>query len=334
MLLEARAASSDLQRAKQTIERASRLIVQNYDAELTQARSMLAGLLAHAQDERYRMAVNDLFTRYLERAESAVEEGAMQEAQQWIEQMREDPFRILGRRTDIFRIEGAIRGRRNRVRFAVSGIILIIIAGLAIAAFAARPQIEAAFFPSLTPTDTLTPMPTETLTPSITPTASDTATPTMTFTPSLTPTWTATPTWTWTPSPTWTPSWTPTASLTPTHTSTPSATPTSTETPTPTETPTVTLTPSITPTLEAICRVFSIRSEGIRLREGPSTLTNRLETIPFGRPMDVLQVEPDASSNRVWLQVRVELEEGQRTGWVRDDTVQELTPCPGLPTTP
>jgi tetratricopeptide (TPR) repeat protein len=332
MLLEARTVSGDLQRARQTIERASRLIVQNYDAELTQARTMLAGLLAHAQDERYRTIVNDLFTRYLERAEAAVEEGAMVEAKQWIDQMRDDPFRILGRRTDIFRLEATMRGRRNRVRFIIGGIIMLIMLGLAIAALAARPQLEAVFFPSLTPTDTLTPTPTLTYTPSLTPMPSDTATPTLTYTPSLTPTWTATPTWTWTPSPTWTPSWTPTASLTPTHTNTPTQTMTPTETPTSTETPTVTLTPSITPTLEAICRVFSIRSEGIRLREGPSTSTNRLETIPFGQPMDVLQVQPDAFSSRVWLEVRVELAEGQRTGWVRDDTVQALTSCPGLPT--
>lgn len=59
-LLETRAATSDMQRAKQVIERASALIAQNFDNELSQARSMLAGLRDYAQDERYRNVVSDL----------------------------------------------------------------------------------------------------------------------------------------------------------------------------------------------------------------------------------------------------------------------------------
>lgn len=75
LTLEARGMSADLQRAKQVIERAGALIAQNFDAELSQARTMLAGLQQYAQDERYRIVVDDLLSRYLERAEIALEDG-------------------------------------------------------------------------------------------------------------------------------------------------------------------------------------------------------------------------------------------------------------------
>ena len=47
-LLGARASASDMQRARQIIERASALIAQNFDNELSHARSMLAGLQGYA----------------------------------------------------------------------------------------------------------------------------------------------------------------------------------------------------------------------------------------------------------------------------------------------
>src|SRR5690606_28237961 len=57
LLLEARSQAGEFSRARQTIERASKLVAQNYDAELIQARNMLSGLSENAQDERYRMVV-------------------------------------------------------------------------------------------------------------------------------------------------------------------------------------------------------------------------------------------------------------------------------------
>ncbi|MEO1289647.1 MAG: tetratricopeptide repeat protein, partial [Chloroflexota bacterium] len=134
LLMEVRTGEADYTRARQTIERASKLIAQNYDTELVQARNMLSGLSSEfAQDERYRMMVNDLFMRYMEQAEVALQEGNAEEAGRWIDDMREDPFRILGRRAEIYRLENIIRGRRNRSRAFAGGGIIIVLAGLLLA---------------------------------------------------------------------------------------------------------------------------------------------------------------------------------------------------------
>ena len=338
LLMESRTAESEFSRARHTIERASKLVAQNYDAELIQARNMLSGLSENAQDERYRSVVNDLFTRYMEQAEVSLQEGDASAAGQWIDAMREEPFRILGRRAEIYRLENIIRGKRNRNRGIAGGgiiIVLLIIAGLL---WSSREPLIATFFPSETPTPTLTLTPVNTLTPSNTPTAS--LTPTATVTPSPTLTWTptSTATWTRTPSPTWTPSWTPTASLTPTHTSTPTHTPTLTatstpsSTPTSTPTPTLTQTPSITPTPPGLCRVLAGLEQGINLREEASIRSERIQVLAQFTPMDVLEIlPPGTGGNRYWLFVRVDTPGGQIFGWVRDDTIVELTECAGLP---
>ncbi|MGB7337744.1 MAG: tetratricopeptide repeat protein [Phototrophicaceae bacterium] len=338
LLMEARSSEADYSRARQTIERASKLVMQNYDSELIQARNMLSGLSEHAQDERYRMIVNDLFTRYMEQGEVALQDGDAGAAAQWIDAMREEPFRILGRRAEIYRLENIIRGKRNRNRaFAGGGIIIILGIILAMLWFSREP-LTATFFPSETPTLTLTLTPENTLTPSSTPTASNTPTASITPSATLTPTPTSTATWTQTPSPTWTPSWTPTASLTPTHTNTPTHTPTPTASSTPTQTPTstasptTTQTPSITPTPPGLCRVFASLDEGINLRESASVNAPRIQVLPQATTMDVLEiVPPSTGANRFWLSVRVDTPQGQIFGWVRDDTIVELTQCPGLP---
>lgn len=339
MLMEARSTQADVTRGQQVIKRAQALITQNFDAELSQARQMLAGLQDFAQDERYRNTVNDLLSRYMERAELALEEGDINEAQQWLDAMREDPFRILGRRAEMHRLESALRGRRTRGRI-VYGIIIVIvllIGGVALAF--TRPQWEAALFPSPTPsnTPTLTPSatytPTETYTPSATFTPSDTPTYTATYTQTATPTSTETPTWTWTPSPTVTPSYTPTASLTPTHTNTPTETPTPTWTPSPTLSPTATLVPTITPTPPELCRVLVLGQNGIRMRARATTNSPQVTVIPPGTSMAVLQQQRESSlaDGPVWYFVRVRVEDSESTGWVRSDTVTQISECPSLP---
>jgi tetratricopeptide (TPR) repeat protein len=333
LMMEARATAGDMARAKQIIERSASLIAQNFDSELTQARTMLAGLSNYAQDERYRMVVNELLSRYMERAEMAVMEGDINTAQSWLDAMRDEPFRILGRRTEIFRLENAIRAQRNRSRLIVGGIIIIILVVLAILAFATRPQWEAALFPTATPTTTATATPTETFTPSPTLTPSDTPTITPTFTPSLTPTYTNTPTWTWTPSPTWTPSWTPTASLTPTHTSTPTETFTPSPSPTETTTPTVTSTPTVTPTPPELCRLIVVGPQGIFLREEPTPVSNSIAVLNIGQVMDALERtnQRGIDNGPLWYKVRVLLPDRQAEGWVRSDLVSEITECPPVP---
>ena len=323
LLMETRTRSGDLQRTRQTVERAAALIAQNFDSDMAQARSMLASMTDYAQDERYRNVVNDLFTRYMERAELALQEGQINAAETWIDAMRDDPFRILGRRSELYRLENAIRQERTRTRLLTGGSIFIVIVFLVALVLSSRPQWEAAFFPSATPTSTATATSTPTLTPSATLTPS--LTPTASNTPTITPTGTAT----WTPSPTWTPSWTPTASLTPTHTNTPTHTPTLTATATASNTPTPTATPTITPTPQGICQVFANQPQGINLREEPSINAELLRVLELGTEMAVLERREAIG---LWYLVRIQLDDETRFGWVRQDTVQDLTsdPCPAI----
>jgi tetratricopeptide (TPR) repeat protein len=336
LMMEARAAAGEMQRARQTIERAANHIAQNFDSELTQARTMLAALSMYAQDERYRVVVNELMARYMERAEQAIVEGDINAAQSWLDAMREDPFRILGRRSELFRLDAAVRSLRNRRRALVGGVSGIIGMGLLAIVFISRPQWEAVFFPTETPTPTWTATPTLTFTPSVTPTPSDTPTVTPTLTPSLTYTPTITPSWTWTPSPTWTPSFTPTASLTPTASNTPTETFTPTPTPTETLTPTITPTPTITSTPRALCTIIVNNAQPIFLRSQPTPRSESLATLPFGTVMEAIERQPEqgGASRILWYRVRLTRDGRLLEGWVRSDLVGEVPgemSCPPLP---
>jgi tetratricopeptide (TPR) repeat protein len=318
-LLETRTAASDMQRARQVIERASALISQNFDNELSQARSMLAGLRDYAQDERYRAIVNDLMARYIERAEFAIEEGSADEAEAWLDSLREEPFHVLGRRTEILRVENEIRAmrRQGRVRLALIGLFVILIGTAGLVAT------QGAWVPLLFPPPTATP--TDTPTPSNTPTPSDTPTPSSTPSPTLTPTWTPTHT------PTYTPSYTVTPSLTPTDTPSPTHTPTITPTFTPSLTPTDTPTPTITPTLTVLCVVVNFSDSAVRVRANPSVSSdNWIGWLPRGVAANVLRQERSAADNRLWYFIQAQIETGEIRGWVRFDTVQQISPCPPL----
>lgn len=346
MLMEARNQQAEVTRAQQVIKRAQALVTQNFDTELSQARQMLAGLAGDfAQDERFRNTVNDLFTRYLERAEVAIQDGDITEAQNWLDAMRDDPFRILGRRTELYRIETEIRSRRTRGRIVFGFIIIFILFIGGVGTALTRPNWEPVLFPSATPSNTPTLTPSLTFTPSQTFTPSATFTPSSTFTPSMTPTstptltstatstWTSTPTWTWTPSPTVTPSYTPTASLTPTHTNTPTETPTNTVTPSPTLSPTFTQIPSNTPVPPELCRVLVLGESGIRMRARATTNSPQITVITAGTSMAVLQQQRQGAvpDGPVWFFVRVRIDDSELTGWVRNDTVTEISECPPIP---
>ena len=106
-LLETRATNSELQRAKEVIERAASLIALNQDNDLVQARSMLAGLKEYAQDSRYRSVVSDLLARIIERAVAALDDGSLDEAQALTDIAHEEPFTILGRRPEVARSRAA-----------------------------------------------------------------------------------------------------------------------------------------------------------------------------------------------------------------------------------
>ena len=328
LLQRARQSEADMAEARHIIERASALVAQNYENELSQARTMLAGLRGYAQDPRYRMIVSDLLARHLEHAEAALDNNDPQGAQRWLDVAKEEPFRILGRRTEILRLEEEVRHMRRR-RYGVwmiSAIVLIII--LAAVAFATQSTWEPIINP---PTDT--PTLTSTITPTHTATYDSdgyanrhTLTPTYTLTPtpSYTPSLSPTPTWTYTPSYTPTHTYTPTPSSTPTYTYTPSITPT------PSDTPTYTYTPSITPTPTVLCYVYADR-EAVNVRAQPNPAGILIYTISLGQSMDVM-AQQIGTDNQRWFQVKFEVESALITGWVRADLVKELggSRCPSL----
>jgi tetratricopeptide (TPR) repeat protein len=318
-LLGARAAASDMERARQIIDRAAALIAQNFDNELSQARSMLVGLDDYAQDPRYRTVVSDLLSRYIERAEIATEEGDLAEAESWLDATKGEPFNVLGRRAEISRLDSNVRNQRRNKRLQWLTIAFIIfifgIAGIALS----QPLWYPIVYPPPTATPTETPLPTDTPLPSETPLPTDTPLPTETYTPTLTPSETVTP------SPTITPSFTVTASLTPTHTDTPTHTPTITPTLTPTDTPT------ITPTRDILCQVFIPGPESINIRAMPSLSASRVGQIPATTIVDVLGQEIGAQDSRVWYLISGSFGSGASvTGWLRSDTVRPVVECPSL----
>ena len=321
MLMRSRNLQADITRAQQAIRRAQALVSQNFDAELAQARQMLAEMVGdYAQDERFRNTVNDLFSRYLERAEEALQEGNNREARTWLEAMRDDPFRILGRRADITRIEGVLRRRRNRGRMVIL-LVFIVIGGVGGAVgFMNREPIESFIGANFFPTATFTP--TATSTPSITPT------PTITFTPSDTPTATYTTTNTPTATDTFTPTATFTPSDTPTHTSTPTPTATASDTPTATGTPT------LTPTPVELCQVVVLNTEAIRVRSRPTTLSPIVGWLGTGTVAPVLKIEREERNptGPAWYFVRVSVGDANLDGWIRSDIVSVVlgTECPVL----
>jgi tetratricopeptide (TPR) repeat protein len=303
LLLEARSAASDMQRARQVIERAANHIAQNYDNELLQARSMLSGLMQYAQDTRYRTVVNDLLTRYIERAVAAVEEGDVEEAQALLQTMRDEPFNVVGRRAEIARLEAQVRSMKQRGRLRLAGMFGGIIFVIVVVALLTRPTWIGLIAPSPTPTP------------------SDTPTPSATFTPSDSPT----------------PSNTPTATDTPTATLTPSRTPTSTYTPTETYTATATLTPSdtptVTPTPRIICQIFA--RQNVNARSEPNLNASVISTIPNGTVMDVLGTQNGADGRR-WFLIEANNGNVRISGvFVRDDAnflgQFPNNPCPAAP---
>ncbi|MBN1681411.1 MAG: SH3 domain-containing protein [Anaerolineae bacterium] len=327
LLQRARQNEADMAEARHVVERAAALVAQNYENEIGQARSMLSGLRSYAQDPRYRMVVSDLLARHLERVEAALDQNDPQMAQRWLETTKDDPFRILGRRTEILRLEENIRQMQRRRYFVwlISGIVIIIV--LAAVGFATQPAWSPIINP---PTKTATLTPSITALPSSTPTATSsptfTPTATWTFTPSLTPTHTWTPTHTYTPTPSQTPTYTYTPSITPTPSDTPEPTITPSITPTPSETPT----PSLTPTPRILC-IVSIPS-GINIRTQPSSTAEVLHNVAYGQRqrMNVLQ-QRIGEDNQLWFRGELKIDDAEITGWVRADLVEELTDCPIWP---
>jgi tetratricopeptide (TPR) repeat protein len=324
-LSRSRVGGSEMSRARQVIERAAALIAQNFDNELTQARTMLTGLRDYAQDNRYRAVVGELASRYSERAQAALEEGDAGEAEMWLTALQEEPFNVLGRRAEIGRLENSVKTMRRggQLRTALIGGAGIILMGLLL--LFTRDLWGPVINPPPTSTPSVTPTATPTFTPSITPTA--TASSTWTVTPSLTPT----STWTVTPSLTVTPSFTPTETLTSTHTATPSPTLTPSQTATATLTPTVTDTPIASATPAPLCRVIAASQDGANIRSRPTVNSDRVGFMRQGIAVDVLEQTREVATGVIWFRITFAIDGATITGWIRSDTVIQLTGCPTLP---
>ncbi|MCB9438283.1 MAG: hypothetical protein H6673_15005 [Anaerolineales bacterium] len=192
-LRKAEQLSAEMNEGRQLMERAAALIAQNFDNEIAQARQMLTGLRFHAQDQRYQTLLGDLLLRHLERVEAAIDQRDVETAQRWLGICKDDPFRILGRRSDILRLENEIRGLQQRriMRYGMIGVVVLVILGVVV--LLNRNAINSIINPTDTPTTTatatatVTPTATYTDTPSATPTNTPTDTPTSTFTYTPTP---------------------------------------------------------------------------------------------------------------------------------------------------
>ncbi len=342
LLQSARQSEARMQEARQVIERLSALLAQNFDDELAQARTMLANLREYAQDPRFRMIVADLLARHLERVETALDRHELPIAERWLALAKDEPFRVLGRRSEILQLEEEVRAlqRARTMRGgAIGGGVIVVLLALALFSrpvwtpFLFPPTATLTLTPSGTPTITHTPTATDTFTATFTPT--QTSTPTFTLTPSFTPTATrtrtptATSTETETPTDTLTPSDTPTLTITPTLTLTSSVTATFT----PTLTPSITLTPSVTATPPVLCEVKVILAgtSSVYVRAQPSSSSVLITGVGFGQVMEVKK-QQIGDDGRLWFQVSFQVQGNALNGWVRADVVAQspTNACPTL----
>lgn len=363
LLQQAQQLRADLGEGRQVMERAAALIAQNFDNELAQARQMLSGLRHQAQDPRYRMLVADLLSRHLERVEVAIDRRDAATAERWLAIAKEEPFRILGRRTEILKLEDEVRGlRQGRIvrRVALVGVALLILGAVLVLS-------RDAWEPIVNPPPTDTPQPTDTLTPSNTPTATSTASVTPTATPqpadqtatagfvqtrvagtqqsveAMTQTaerigieFTETAQYI-----------SQQATINANATSVGSTLIAGTEQaratinyfntqtatyqpPSPTIRPSETNTPTATATVqEVLCRVGNASyPDGINVRTSPSTGTV-VTRMQFNQSADVL-AQQMGDQNRIWFKIRYVLGSATVEGWIQSDLVLQLTPCPQL----
>ncbi|MFN8374485.1 MAG: hypothetical protein U0694_16605 [Anaerolineae bacterium] len=86
-----------MQRGRQVIERSSALVAQNFDNELAQARPR-CWQGCWITRRMTATAPGAICRRVTSSAEFAIDDGDLDEAQNWLDTMKEEPFRILGRR--------------------------------------------------------------------------------------------------------------------------------------------------------------------------------------------------------------------------------------------
>jgi tetratricopeptide (TPR) repeat protein len=368
VLEQAAQTRTNLSEARQTMDQASALIARNDDSGMAQARQMLTGLRVLAQDPRYRSLVDELLNRHLERVEIAIDNRDLTTADHWLSMAKEEPFRMLGRRTEILRLEGEMRSARQS-RWLTRGVLVaIVLVVLFAVAFLTRDAWEETVFPP-DPTDRPTALPValrtgttiaEQTSAAATQEAAANATATAeTRSAGQTATFEAlnataseerlneiitltSIAGTQRAKETQNVYFTQTAALTtPTATLTPSQTPTSTRTPTPTltitPTPTIpTRTPSITPspTPEILCIIRNDNSVNVTIRSARILSQETvLGQIRPGDEAEVLEVADDpGGADYNWYEVSYTRPgtDFSVSGWVRADVVIQVSICPEL----
>lgn len=98
-------------------------------------------------------------------------------------------------------------------------------------------------------------------------------------------------------------------------------------------TPSPTLVPTFTAVPPELCRVLVLGQNGIRMRARATTNSPQITVIPAGTSMAVLQQQRQVSAvdGPIWFFVRVRIDDSESTGWVRNDTVTEISECPPIP---
>lgn len=185
------AASTDLAHlttAEGQLLEARKLLNANTDSERRQAKELLTALREYNQDPVYRQMVANLQRQFLDEAEIALRDRRLRDAESWITACKGEPFRIMGRSEEVWKLEQDYKNARRApiVRYSLlgAGVLLLLVIFFTLG----YPKIIAAIAPTITPTFTV--MPTDTPAPTETPTPlpTDTPVPTPTNTPEPTPT--------------------------------------------------------------------------------------------------------------------------------------------------
>jgi hypothetical protein len=78
-----------------------------------------------------------------------------------------------------------------------------------------------------------------------------------------------------------------------------------------------------------LCRIFnSGQGDIVNVRSEPSTRLSPIGRLPPNTAADVLRQERSASDGRIWYYITFQVESASISGWVRADTVIQMSACP------
>lgn len=166
--------------AEKSLIEARRYINSNTEIDARMAKDKLRELREYNQDPIFRQIIAMLLRQYIDRAEEAIREKRFDQASFWISGAKEEPFKLLGRSDEVYRLEQDVElGRRQplvRLGIYITMALLFIIITIGLSRPFWSPAINNTVTPIVTSTDDVPP----TLTPTIefVSTMTNTATPT------------------------------------------------------------------------------------------------------------------------------------------------------------